>query len=75
MNLRDCLICGYYNEDNFKDYVVEINTKLLEQFIKENYSEYSNFKENITSKIAVYEILKNEFAKDLKIEEFAVELV
>lgn len=76
MNLRDALICGYYDEETGTDYIVEINTdKLKEWFIQENLDLLS-FETDMTRKIAVYNILEEQLTKDIdKYSNFTVKFM
>lgn len=61
--LRDALICGYY--DNSHNYIVEINTKKLQEVIDESYQEYKDFLIKMEVKVKLYELLKFEFTRNL----------
>lgn len=65
MNLRDTLVCGYYDEDTGKDYIAEINTDMLKKWFEQESLELLDFESKIEKKIAVYNILEEEFKKDL----------
>ena len=65
MTLRDSLICGYYDDEKGKDYVVEINTELLKQWLKQEELDLLDFETNMEKKIAVYNILEPEMTKEL----------
>lgn len=65
MNLRDTLVCGYYDEDTGKDYIAEINTDMLKKWFEQESLDLLDFESKIEKKIAVYNILEEEFKKDL----------
>ena len=65
ITLRDSLICGYYDDEKGKDYVVEVNTELLKQWLKQEELDLLDFETNIEKKIAVYNILEPEMTKEL----------
>lgn len=65
MNLRDTLVCGYYDEDTGKDYIAEINTDMLKRWFEQEGLDLLDFESKIEKKIAVYNILEEEFKKDL----------
>ena len=76
MKLRDTLICGYYDDETGKDYVVEINTELLKQWLKQEELDLLDFETNIEKKIAVYNILEPEMTKELdKYQNFTVKFM
>ena len=76
MKLRDALICGYYDDEKGKDYVVEINTELLKQWLKQEELDLLDFETNIEKKIAVYNILEPEMTKELdKYQNFTVKFM
>ena len=76
MKLRDALICGYYDDEKGKDYVVEINTELLKQWLKQEELDLLDFETNIEKKIAVYNILELEMTKELdKYQNFTVKFM
>lgn len=65
MNLRDTLVCGYYDEDTGKDYIAEINTDMLKKWFEQEELDLLDFESKIEKKIAVYNILEEEFKKGL----------
>ena len=65
ITLRDSLICGYYDDEKGKDYIVEVNTELLKQWLKQEELDLLDFETNIEKKIAVYNILEPEMTKEL----------
>lgn len=65
MNLREVLECGYYDENNGKDYIVEVSTNKLRQWFKQENLDLLDFNNNMPKKIAVYKILEKEFTKNL----------
>ena len=76
MKLRDALICGYYDDEKGKDYVVEVNTELLKQWLKQEELDLLDFETNIEKKIAVYNILEPEMTKELdKYQNFTVKFI
>ena len=76
ITLRDSLICGYYDDETGKDYVVEINTGLLKQWLKQEELDLLDFETNIEKKIAVYNILEPEMTKELdKYQNFTVKFM
>lgn len=77
MNLRDTLVCGYYDEDTGKDYIAEINTDMLKKWFEQESLDLLDFESKIEKKIAVYNILEEEFKKDLgnPCETFTVKFV
>ena len=76
ITLRDSLICGYYDDEKGKDYVVEINTELLKQWLKQEELDLLDFETNIEKKIAVYTILEPEMTKELdKYQNFTVKFM
>ena len=76
MKLRDALICGYYDDEKGKDYVVEVNTELLKQWLKQEELDLLDFETNIEKKIAVYNILEPEMTKELdKYQNFTVKFM
>lgn len=76
MKLRDTLICGYYDDETGKDYIIEINTELLKQWLKQEELDLLDFETNIEKKIAVYNILESEMTKDLdKYQNFTVKFM
>ena len=76
MKLRDALICGYYDDETGKDYVVEVNTELLKQWLKQEELDLLDFETNIEKKIAVYNILEPEMTKELdKYQNFTVKFM
>ena len=76
MKLRDVLICGYYDDETGKDYIIEINTELLQQWLKQEELDLLDFETNIEKKIAVYNILEPEMTKELdKYQNFTVKFM
>lgn len=76
MKLRDTLICGYYDDETGKDYIVEINTELLKQWLKQEELDLLDFETNIEKKIAIYNILEPELTKELdKYQNFTVKFI
>ena len=76
ITLRGSLICGYYDDEKGKDYVVEINTELLKQWLKQEKLDLLDFETNIEKKIAVYNILEPEMTKELdKYQNFTVKFM
>ena len=76
ITLRDSLICGYYDDEKGKDYVVEINTELLKQWLKQEELDLLDFETNIEKKIAVYNILEPKMTKELdKYQNFTVKFM
>ena len=76
MKLRDALICGYYDDEKGKDYIVEVNTELLKQWLKQEELDLLDFETNIEKKIAVYNILEPEMTKELdKYQNFTVKFM
>ena len=76
ITLRDSLICGYYDDEKGKDYVVEINTELLKQWLKQEELDLLDFETNMEKKIAVYNILELEMTKELdKYQNFTVKFM
>ena len=76
ITLRDSLICGYYDDEKGKDYVVEINTELLKQWLKQEELDLLDFETNMEKKIAVYNILESEMTKELdKYQNFTVKFM
>ena len=71
-NIRDALICGYYDEDY--NYTVEIDAKKLKEIVDEK---YKNFTTNMETKIKIYDLIKCELTRDLNkpCKEFVVDLV
>lgn len=71
-NIRDALICGYYDEDY--NYTVEIDAKKLKEVVDEK---YKNFTTNMETKIKLYDLIKCELTRDLNkpYKEFVVDLV
>ena len=73
---RDSLICGYYDDEKGKDYVVEVNTELLKQWLKQEELDLLDFETNMEKKIAVYNILESEMTKELdKYQNFTVKFM
>lgn len=76
ITLRDSLICGYYDDEKGKDYVVEVNIELLKQWLKQEELDLLDFETNIEKKIAVYNILEPEMTKELdKYQNFTVKFM
>ena len=76
MKLRDVLICGYYDDETGNDYIIEINTELLKQWLKQEELDLLDFETNIEKKIAVYNILEPEMTKELdKYQNFTVKFI
>lgn len=76
MKLRDALICGYYDDETGNDYIIEINTELLKQWLKQEELDLLDFETNIEKKIAVYNILEPEMTKELdKYQNFTVKFM
>ena len=76
ITLRDSLICAYYDDEKGKDYVVEVNTELLKQWLKQEELDLLDFETNIEKKIAVYNILEPEMTKELdKYQNFTVKFM
>ena len=76
ITLRDSLICGYYDDETGKDYIIEINTELLKQWLKQEELDLLDFETNIEKKIAVYNILEPEMTKELdKYQNFTVKFM
>ena len=72
MKLRDALICGYYDDETGKDYIIEI----LKQWLKQEELDLLDFETNIEKKIAVYNILEPEMTKELdKYQNFTVKFM
>lgn len=65
MIIRECLNCGYYDEDCPKDYIVEISTKKLKQWIEQEGLDLLDFETSIEKKLAIYNILEQELTKDI----------
>jgi hypothetical protein len=65
MNIKETLKCGYYDEDNGKDYIVEIDVELLKDWFKQEGLDLLDFESDISKKIAVYNILEENFTKDI----------
>jgi hypothetical protein len=59
------LICGYYDEDNGKDYIAEVDSDKLKKWFEEEKLDLLDFETNIEKKIAVYNILEKELTKHL----------
>ena len=72
VNIRDALICGYYDEDY--NYTVEVDAKKLKEVVDEK---YKNFTTNMETKIKIYDLIKCELTRDLNksYKEFVVDLV
>lgn len=70
-NIKDALICGYYDEN--MDFIVEFDSALLSKYIPD---EYKDFSTNIQKKIQLYNYIKNQMVKDLepKCNQFVIEL-
>lgn len=76
ITLRDSLICGYYDDEKGKDYIVEVNTELLKQWLKQEELDLLDFETNMEKKIAVYNILESEMTKELdKYQNFTVKFM
>ena len=76
ITLRDSLICGYYDDEKGKDYVVEVNIELLKQWLKQEELDLLDFETNMEKKIAVYNILESEMTKELdKYQNFTVKFM
>ena len=71
-NIRDALICGYYDEDY--NYTVEIDAKKLKEIVDEK---YKNFTTNMETKIKIYDLIKCELTRDLNkpYKKFVIDLV
>lgn len=71
-NIRDALICGYYDEDY--NYTVEIDAKKLKEVVDEK---YKNFTTNMETKIKLYDLIKYELTQNLNglYKEFVVDLI
>lgn len=65
MKLKDVLECGYYDEDTGKDYIVEVNEKKLKEYFKQENIDLVDFNTNMEKKLAVYNLLEEEFTKEL----------
>lgn len=70
-NIKDALICGYYDEN--MDFIAEFDSALLSKYIPD---EYKDFSTNIQKKIQLYNYIKNQMVKDLepKYNQFVIEL-
>lgn len=66
MKLKEVLICGYYDESNGKDYIVEVDTKKLKKWIEQERNDLQNFETKMEKKIEVYNLLEKELTKDIK---------
>lgn len=76
MTLRDTLICGYYDDEKGKDYVVEIDSDTLKKWIEQEGLDLLDFETNIEKKIAIYNILEPEMTKELnEYQNFTVKLI
>lgn len=76
MNIRECLVCGYFDEDCPKDYIVEVREEELLEWIKQEELDLLDYSTNIEKKIAVYNILEQELTKDISgYENFTVKFV
>lgn len=73
-DLRDAILYGYYDEQ--KNYIVEVDTPVLQDIINEKYPDYINFLTNMETKIKLYDLLKFEYTKGLSPEcnEFVLKL-
>lgn len=65
MSIEDTLNCGYY-EDNGTDYVVEIKTKGIKEWIEQEGLDLLDFDINMEKKIALYNILEENLTQNLK---------
>lgn len=70
-DIKDSLICGYYDET--MNYIVELDSKILLESVP---TEYKDFLTNIETKIKLYDYIKNQMIKELdpKCNEFVIEL-
>lgn len=75
MDIKDSLVCGYY-DDNCVDYIVEVRPETLKKWFKQEGLDLLDFETNIEKKIAVYNILEQELTKGLeKYENFTVKFI
>ena len=65
MNIKDALICGYYDEDVEKNYIVEVDVNKLKKWFEQEELDLLDFETNMTKRLIVYDILKENFTKDL----------
>jgi len=73
-NLKDAILYGYYDEQ--KNYIVEVDTPLLQEIINQQYPDYKNFLTHMETKIKLYDLLKFEYTNGLSPEynEFVLKL-
>lgn len=64
--MKDALICGYYDER--RNYIVEMDEEKLQKIISESFEQFKDFQTNITTKVKLYEYLKEDFTKNLNPE-------
>lgn len=75
MNIKEALVCGYY-DDNGIDYIVEVKPETLKKWFEQEELDLLDFETNIEKKIAVYNILEQELTRGLeKYENFTVKFV
>ena len=75
MNIKEALVCGYY-DDNGVDYIVEVKSEILKKWFEQEELDLLGFESNIEKKIAVYNILENELTKELeKYSNFTVKFI
>ena len=65
MTIKEALICGYFDEDCPNDYIVEISTQRLKEWFEQESLDLLDFETQIEKKIAVYNILEENFTEDL----------
>lgn len=65
MNIKEALICGYYDDETGKDYVVEMDTNKLKEWFKQENLDLLDFEIDMSKRIAVYNILEEEMTKDI----------
>lgn len=64
MKIEDIILCGYYEDDN-EDYIVEIDTNKLKEWMQQENLNLLDFETNMERKIDVYKILEEEIAEKL----------
>lgn len=75
MNIKEALVCGYY-DDNGVDYIVEVKSEILKKWFEQEELDLLGFESNIEKKIAVYNILEKELTKELeKYSNFTVKFI
>lgn len=66
MNIKETLICGYYDDETGNDYIVEVDTEKLKEWFRQENLDLLDFELDMSKRIAVYNILEKEMTKNIE---------